>query len=138
MRNLAQWLLNHEADAGNPSDVKVRAAFRTCEKLGHHLSKLAGVAGFWSLLSRALTLAKREAPWLAAVELKADGSLEGTGRIETQQDRDDAERGGVVLVAQLLGLLATFIGQNLAMRLVREVWPDAPLDLMDPRMEKEQ
>jgi hypothetical protein len=31
--------------------------------------------------------------------------------------------GGIVLVAQLLGLLTAFIGGSLTMRLVREVWP---------------
>jgi len=31
--------------------------------------------------------------------------------------------GRVVLLAQLLGLLVAFIGEDLTLRLVREVWP---------------
>jgi hypothetical protein len=30
-------------------------------------------------------------------------------------------------VAQLLGLLVTFIGEPLTLRLVRDAWPDAPI-----------
>jgi hypothetical protein len=39
------------------------------------LSTLAGVEGFRSLLARALTLAKAQVPSLAAVQVKADGTL---------------------------------------------------------------
>jgi len=31
----------------------------------------------------------------------------------------------------LLGLLVAFIGENLTIRLVREVWPKAPLNDLD-------
>jgi hypothetical protein len=41
------------------------------------LIKLAGVNGFRSLLSRALTLAKAEVPLLNMVQIRSDGSLEG-------------------------------------------------------------
>jgi hypothetical protein len=129
MRNLARWLIDREVKAGNPSEVKVQAAFRTCEKLRLRLSKLMGVAGFQSLLCRAMTLAKAEAPWLGAVEVNSDGSLEGVGRIETQQDIDAAEKGGLILLTQLLGLLVTFIGEPLTLRLVRDLWPDTPSTL---------
>jgi len=37
----------------------------------------------------------------------------------------------VTLLAQLLGLLVTFIGEALTVRLVREVWPKVPLDDLD-------
>jgi hypothetical protein len=36
-----------------------------------------------------------------------------------------------VLLAQLLGLLVAFIGKNLTLRLVGEVWPKAALDDLD-------
>jgi hypothetical protein len=32
--------------------------------------------------------------------------------------------GGVVLVAQLLGLLVAFVGERLTLKIVREVWPN--------------
>ena len=36
-----------------------------------------------------------------------------------------------MLLTQLLGLLTAFIGQNLTLSIVREVWPNAKLDDLD-------
>ena len=138
MRTFARWLIAREAAAGYPPEEKAQAAFRACEKLRHHLSTFAGVAGFRSLLSRALILAKAEVPWLSAVEVKADGSLPELGSLDTQHDMDEAEKGGVILLAQLLGLLVTFIGEALTLRLVQDVWPDAPSGVMDSGKDKKQ
>ena len=138
IQNLALWLLAQEVSAGKPSEVKMYAAFCVCEKLRQALSTLAGVTGYRSLISRALTLAKKEAPSLGEVQVKEDGSLERTGAIELQQCMDEAaKKGGTLLVAQLLGLLVTFIGQALTLRLVRDLWPDAPFEDMNSETEKE-
>jgi hypothetical protein len=136
MRNLAERLVAREAAAGAPSEAKGDAAFRACEKLRHHMLKFAGGAGFQSLLSRALVLARAEVPWLSSVEVKADGSLGGLGTLHTQQDGCEANKGGVVLLAQLLGLLVMFIGEALTLRLVGDVWPDAPFGVPNSEMEK--
>ena len=82
-----------------------------------------GKVGFRELLSRALALANAEVPWLRAVHVKADGSFEGLDELGAQVDPDEFSEGRVVLLAQLLGLLVTFIGEELTLRLVREVWP---------------
>jgi hypothetical protein len=86
------------------------------------------VAGFRSLLSRALTLARAEAPSLSAVQVAADGSLKGLDELEPQIDKEQARDGGAILIAQLIGLLLTFIGEGLTLRLVRDVWPEAVFD----------
>jgi hypothetical protein len=83
-------------------------AFRVCEKLRRPLTTLAGAIGFQSLMLRALTLAKREAPSLSAVEVTADGSLQD-GDVEPNLDNHDD---GVLPVAHLLGLLFTFIRET--------------------------
>jgi hypothetical protein len=44
---------------------------------------------------------------------------------------DDIFEGRVVLLAQLLGLLVAFIGEDLTLRLVREVWPKLSLNNLD-------
>ena len=80
------------------------------------------------MLSRALALATREVDWLRALRVKADGSLEGLEELQAQLDRDTFLEGGVVLLAQLLGLLVAFIGGDLTVRLVREIWPRVPLN----------
>jgi hypothetical protein len=48
-----------------------------------------------------------------------------------QVDPDKIFEGRVVLLAQLLGLLVAFIGEDLTLRLVREVWPKLPLNNLD-------
>jgi hypothetical protein len=127
-RHLAQRLLAYEAVAGENFEPAESAAFRVCAKLRRPLITLAGVAGFRSLLSRALTLAKAEAPSLSAVQVAADGSLTGLDELEPQTDKEQARDGRVILIAQLIGLLLTFIGEGLTLRLVRDVWPEAVFD----------
>jgi hypothetical protein len=63
--------------------------------------------------------------------VKADGSLEGLEELNAKRNPDELFEGGVVLVAQLLGLLVAFIGETLTLRFVREVWPEVPLDDLD-------
>ncbi len=135
-RNLGLWLLAQEAIGGTPSE-KTDATFRVCGKLRESLSILAGAAGYRSLISRALTLAKKEAPSLEKIQVKADGSLECTGTVDLQQGMDEAAMGGAVLVAQLLALLFVFIGRALTLRLVRDLWPDAPFEGINSKAEKQ-
>ena len=117
-RELAQSLIDHEGAAGNTSEPMEFAAFRVCEKLRPHLCALAGVAGYRALLSRALAMARAEAPCLSAVQVAADGSLQGLDDLGRQTDKDQVREGGVILIAQLLGLLLTFIGEAMTSRLV--------------------
>jgi len=127
IQDLAQRLIALEA-ARDPSDGLVGGAVRACEKLRVPLVKLVGVAGFRSLLSRALAIARAEVPSLDEVQVRPDGSLEGLDRL----GRIYAAEAGVGVVAQLLGLLVTFIGELLTLRLVSDVWPDASVAGIDP------
>ncbi len=131
MRNFARRLIGYEAGEYKSSGAHIPAAFRSCEKLRLHLATFMGNAGFRTVLARALALSAEEVPWLRAVRVKADGPLEGLEELEAQLDRDVFLEGGVVLLAQLLGLLVAFIGANLTVRLVREVWPKVPLNGLD-------
>jgi hypothetical protein len=121
---LASRLMAYEATVIKSGELN-SAAFRVCEKLRQPLSRLAGLTGFRSLLSRALALASGEVRWLKAVHVSADGSLEGLDEGQAQWSVDEIAQGEVVLIAQLLGLLVTFIGEGLTWRLVQEAWPDA-------------
>jgi len=125
---LARRILAYEAIEGRTSAPAESACFRVFEKLRRQLCALVGVAGFWALASRALTLAKAEAPSLSAVELASDGSLRGLDKFEQQMDNDHAAERGAILIAQLLGLLYTFIGRTLTLRLVQDVWPEPAFD----------
>ncbi len=92
-----------------------------CEKLRGALAKQVGVAGYRSLIMRAMALAKADAPALETVQVGSDGALEG---LDGLGERQDAEV-GVVVVVHLLSLLVTFIGERLTLGLVREAWPEA-------------
>jgi hypothetical protein len=117
VKNIAQQLIAYEAIGKHPSATSGPAVFEVCEKLRRPLSTLAGTAGFRSLLVRALTLARREVSVLDAVLVRDDGSLDGP-------TIDAAGPGGALLIAQLLGLLMTFIGEALTMSLLHEIWPE--------------
>ncbi len=57
------------------------------------------------------------------MQVAADGSLEGLGEFESQIDNDHAGEAGVILIAQLLGLCLTLIGEVLTLRLVEDISP---------------
>ena len=135
MRDLAQRLLTYEANTGKTSGPMESATLRVYEKLRQGLGEFAGVACFQSLASRALTLARLEAPSLRATRVTADGSLQGLGELEPQIDIDmdrtgahPAGEGGTILITRLLGLLLIFLGEALTLSLLRVSWPGAALD----------
>jgi hypothetical protein len=125
MRDLARRLLTYEVVAGKTSGSTEPPVIRVYEKLRQSLGEFAGAAGFQSLASRALTLARPETPSLAAAQITADGSLQGLGEIEAQFDidKDQAGTGGIILIARLLGLLRIFLGEALTISLLRSAWP---------------
>jgi hypothetical protein len=133
---LARRLLTCEAAVGKNSESAESAASRVCEKLRQPLCSLAGVAGFRSLLSRALALARAEAPSLGAVQIGADGSLKGLDDLAPQDDKDLSKAEGAILIAQLLGLLLTFVGEGITLRLVQGVWPKSAFKDRDSEQEK--
>jgi hypothetical protein len=127
-RLLAGMPASAEATSGDADEV-----VRACDKLRIPLTRLAGATGFSSLLSRALTVARRQVPELAELRVTADGSLEGFQEISRDRNAVEATRhGGAVLLAELLGLLVTLIGKPLTLSLVREAWPDMALETMAP------
>ena len=135
LRDLAQRLLDYEAFAGKPSEPAESATLRVYEKLRQELGEFAGAAGFQSLASRALVLARAEAPGLSAARIAVDGSLQGWGEIEQQLDIDKigagefpAGEGGIILIARLLGLLHLLLGQALTLRLLRATWHGGAFD----------
>lgn len=124
LRTAAARLLKLEA-AGRRGTRELPTAPLVCERLRRLLSTLLGTAGFKALLARAVTLAKAEVPALRALQIQPDSSLVGLG------ENDELADGEVVLVAHLLGLLVTFIGEALMLRLVNDAWPKARLGDLD-------
>jgi hypothetical protein len=80
-----------------------------------------GAGGFHALASRALDLAKSESPRLSAVRVAANGGLQGLVEVESQTDPDEDGEAGVILIAQLLGLFLTFLGEATTLRLIEDL-----------------
>jgi hypothetical protein len=127
---LARRLIALEASRAEPPGAPAGGAVRACDRLREPLARLAGVAGFRSLLSRALAMAKAEVVSLNPVQVREDGSLEG---FDGGGDGPDGD-GGAALVANLLGLLGTFIGERLMRQLVLDAWPEVATDEGDGRV----
>jgi hypothetical protein len=140
MRDLAQDLLAYEAFASETSGPADSATIRVYEKLRQGLGQFAGVAAFQSLASRALVLARSEAPSLNAVRVSSNGAIVGLAEIEHQLDIDKiqagefpAGEGEIILLAHLLGLLLLFLGDAITMRLLMITWPGATFDNFSPK-----
>ncbi|MEO5761442.1 MAG: hypothetical protein ABIR28_03935 [Vicinamibacteria bacterium] len=127
LKALARRAAVHEASVGFGAAGQ-GAAFGAVEKLRVPLSKLIGPAGFSALLTRAIALGGKDVPWLLSLQVNADGSLEG---LEAYPNGGAVARGEVVVMNQLVLLLETFIGPELALGLLRDAWPT-----MDPKTGK--
>jgi len=135
LRDFAQQILEHEAGKQTPeaNEANMVVTLRVFEALRRPLSTLMGSSGFRALMGRALMLACPQAPGLRAVQVRPDGSLEDTGEI---RNHEDSAR-GVELIAQLLGLLVTFIGESLMLGIVLDTWPDLSISDAEPFGESE-
>jgi hypothetical protein len=122
MRNLARRLL---AASQTASGQHAHAAVLVSEKLRVSLTRFAGADGFASLQRRALVLASADVPSLQSVKVGADGHLEGFEQLAADTGTGDAgSEAAFALIAHLLALLVTFIGEPLTLSLVRQAWPD--------------
>ncbi len=127
IQDLARRLLAVEAASPCATGAHVHEAVRVCEKLQVSLTRFAGSDGFTSLLRRALALARADVPALQTVNLKPNGSLDVCEVLAIDATNSGPEA-VVAIIAHFLGLLETFIGELLTIRLVREAWPDITLD----------
>jgi hypothetical protein len=114
-RDLARSLVAGEADASTTSLHTEPATVR------RQLGAPVGTDGFQALASRALALAKSESPRLSAVQITANGGLRGLGEVESQTDSDENGEAGIILIAQLLGLFLTLLGEATTLRLIEDL-----------------
>jgi len=122
-RDLARDLIASEADADATSLSARPTTVRVYENLRRHLSVPVGPDGFQLLASRALSLARSQSPKLSAVQVTASGELRGLNEVELQKEPDAGEddEAGVILIAQLLGLFLTFLGEATTLRLIEDL-----------------
>jgi hypothetical protein len=130
MRSIALCLIKYETQ-GNDTSETDNSTFQVTDRLRPHLATLMGNGGFRALLARALALAGAEVSWLRQIQVSADGTLEGLKTAHAALKPAEFREGGVVLLAQLLGLLVAFIGPGMTSRLVGELWPQLAIDHVD-------
>lgn len=114
IRKLAPQLLVEEG----PWSLAVASpdkATQVFESLQISFAMFAGADGFSSLLRRAVALATVSDPSLRQIKVSANGSLQGL-----EQASHDAV---LAVIEQFLGLLVTFVGESLTLRLVGFAWP---------------
>jgi len=123
-------------DAGAHPDAAVLAAAvaHADARLRGRLVALIGPTGYATLVARAVRLAQTAHPAVEHVTVddgptEAQGSLRGVREVvETARasgaDPRAVEDGLTAILAHVIGLLITFIGEDLALRLVREAWPE--------------
>jgi hypothetical protein len=131
MRSIAERLIQYETPKKDSSETPDIAAVAVTERLRPHLATLMGNGGYRALLARALKLASAEVSWLRAVEVNADGVIEGFEPLRDRFKPAEFHEGRVVLLAKLLGLLVAFIGPALTARLMGEIWPQLAADNLD-------
>jgi hypothetical protein len=128
-RHLAERLIAHETSGNNSFESNPLGAFHAIDKLRPQLVTLQGNIGFRSLVSRSIAVAGEGTRWLRAVHVRSDGSLSGVKEeLLEQVGPEQFYEGAVALLAELLTLLVSLIGEDLTLQLAHEVWPDLPLN----------
>jgi hypothetical protein len=108
-------------ESASEDHAVARAGAATLHKLAVPFGRLIGAAGFRAIVSRSLHLTKLELSAFKSVQLDDRGTLD-LGRLAV----DDLELAAFIeaLLANTLGLLVTFIGEELTLRFVHDVWSE--------------
>jgi hypothetical protein len=123
---LAERILVYEADRTNDELSPIE---RACSSLQRHLDRLIGLRGFHALLSRAIFLSRNEYPWLGPLRVSDGDGCELHGVTDaTTAAGDEAMIGFATVIATTIWLLASFVGEHLTVRFLREAWPEVSFD----------
>jgi hypothetical protein len=126
-RELARRVLARHAGPAADATAIAAAASRAYDDLARALAPVIGDLGVAAMTDRALHLTTREYAWLPS---RAPRSADTTFAqvidvLNRQDDAAVAAAAAAAVFAAIIGLLATFIGEPLAARLVQQAWPDA-------------
>ena len=115
-----------EVAPGADSRAIAAAACRLCERFASQATPLIGDAGAGAIYARSLHLTQRKFPGTALPGGSGqDGGPFARARLFLEsQEPAAATEAAVVLLATVGGLLASFIGESLTTRLLRQAWPD--------------
>jgi hypothetical protein len=127
IRGVSLAIIEAELAGREDTDAVADAAEKAFTKLRDSLSPLVGEAGFGAVMERALHVTAQEHGMavsvhpatrvIARTDLVAAAPRDGAPRLK---------RWAVAVLAHVLALFCSFIGENLTLRLVRRVWRDLP------------
>jgi hypothetical protein len=119
----ARKLIASEADADPTAAQAEPATLRVYQRLRLQFRAPVGVDAFQALASRALSVAKSQVPGLSAMSVTSNGGLRGLGEGESPLNLGEDGEVGIILIAQMLRLFITLLGEAATVRLIE----DAPL-----------
>ena len=129
LQKLALRLFEYEAKkSGNP-DEPVKTIEVCCQRLHDRLDRVIGAGGFRALLNRALYLAKKRYAWLEGVEIEDYPGCEFKELREAVKGKKPAimDEACRLMLENVIWLLVTFIGEDIAFGLIQEAWPDVSI-----------
>ncbi len=116
----------HElGSAASPTEL-ARAVEELFVRIHARVAGVVGTLGFQALMVRALHLAKTRHAWLDRVELtwgESSLAIKDLHALTAELGAEEIRAGASLLVEHLCALLARFIGEDLALRLLRREWP---------------
>ncbi len=110
-------------------------SLRVLKGMDTALSRLAGHLGSRSLIARAVSLAHADSPWLMTARVPPEDILDHLEERFGTVLPEERFLGEVSVVACLLGLLDTFIGERLTLQLIQEALPELDLQRVELRKE---
>ena len=117
----ARRLLAAEGSSGDEAEACAAAAGRVYEKLNAQLSPLLGSAGVQALFVRSAKVAQREFASLAEI-VTPDGLTKLGARLRGLEPAVATEA-AATLFGSFIELITTFIGERLAVLVLRNAWP---------------
>lgn len=126
VRGLARKLLQRQY-ASDTAGGRVEAAQEVLAGLAERISPLVGGGGVHLLLQRALKRSRREHPWLSEIRLEREVPWHLAGATEAAEalDPEEVASAAEAVLSELIGLVARFLGADMAIRLVRQSFPAA-------------
>ena len=122
-----------------PTEKVADAAINLWEQLAPQIISIVGEGGFNSLYARSVFLTQPMFPWLAAVSLSPQTdhrfaeliiSFEG-------QTPEQAKAANSLLLITFIDILASLIGEQLTIRILRSAWGDGPFEKPGKELQNE-
>lgn len=135
LREVARKALSQRAGPAAGVEAVIAGAQLAYDDLSRVSAPLIGHVGMDALTGRAVHLAQRQYSWLSGAlrPVQADGPFAQLTVCLKGQEPAAAADAATAVLALLIGLLVTFIGDSLTTGLLRRAWPDV---LADPTSEE--